>query len=161
MLSVTAVIGFLRSVQLCNLYFCLLQINKRFFFICGTSLYFLYSAFFLPHLIVFLESESSVRLRLLDCSVERCVTAAGGLLRSSCTALQTEQLQLPSRSRVGSSEEEEEEGEEDSSYCSRPRGKAAWVVCTAEEEASQAASFSLPPPAQPTLSSAALPQSAR
>jgi len=69
-------------------------------------------------------------------------------------------LQLPSRSRVGSSEEEEEEGEEDSSYCSRPRGKAAWVVCTAEEEASQAASFSLPP-AQATLSSAALAESAR
>ena len=77
-------------------------------------------------------------------SVERCVTAAGGLLRP-CTALQTEQLQLPSRRRVGSSEEEEEEGEEDSSYCSRPRGKAA--VCTAEEEASQAApaSASRPP----------------
>ena len=86
--------------------------------------------------------------------MERCVTAAGGLLRSSCTALQTEQLQLPSRRRGGSSEEEEEEDEEeegeeeeeeDSSNCSRPRGKAAWVVCTAEEEASQAASFSLPP----------------
>ena len=140
--------------------FLLLKNNKCFFvFICGTFHLFV---FFIQRLIVFLESESSVRLRLLDCSVERCVTAAGGLLRSSCTALQTEQLQLPSRSRVGSSEEEEEEGEEDSSsYCSRPRGKAAWVVCTAEEEASQAASFSLPPPAQPTLSSAALAGSAR
>ena len=117
----------------------------------------LFSISFCSHLNVFLESESTVRLRLLDCSVERCVTAAGGLLRS-CTALQTEQLQLPSRRRVGSSEEEEEEGEEDSSYCSRPRGKAAWVVCTAEEVASQAASFSLPP-AQATLCSAALPES--
>ena len=148
--------------------FLLLKNNKCFFvFICGTFHVFV---FFIQRLIVFLESESSVRLRLLDCSVERCVTAAGGLLRSSCTALQTEQLQLPSRRRGGSSEEEEEEDEEeegeeeeeeDSSNCSRPRGKAAWVVCTAEEEASQAASFSLPPPAQPTLSSAALPQSAR
>ena len=148
--------------------FLLLKNNKCFFvFICGTFHLFV---FFIQRLIVFLESESSVRLRLLDCSVERCVTAAGGLLRSSCTALQTEQLQLPSRRRGGSSEEEEEEDEEEEeekdeeeedSYCSRPRGKAAWVVCTAEEEASQAASFSLPPPAQPTLSSAALPQSAR
>ena len=139
--------------------FLLLKNNKCFFFfICGTFHLFV---FFIQRLIVFLESESSVRLRLLDCSVERCVTAAGGLLRSSCTALQTEQLQLPSRRRGGSSEEEEEDEEEDSSYCSRPRGKAAWVVCTAEEAASQAASFSLPPPAQPTLSSAALPQSAR
>ena len=135
------------------IYICLLLKNNKcfFVFICGTFHLFV---FFIQRLIVFLESESSVRLRLLDCSVERCVTAAGGLLRSSCTALQTEQLQLPSRRRGGSSEEEEEEDEEEEeekdeeeedSYCSRPRGKAAWVVCTAEEEASQAASFSLPP----------------
>ena len=42
--------------------------------------------------------------------MERCVTAAGGLLRGGeCTALQ--QTELPRRSRVGSRSEEEEEEE--------------------------------------------------
>ena len=43
--------------------------------------------------------------------MERCVTAAGGLLRGDeCTALQ--QTELPRRSRVGSRRSEEEEEEE-------------------------------------------------